>query len=233
MAFDMGIKAQRSSSETAVKVGSRATFPSQAANVLVYQHTHLCCAHIHHHMRIHPPDLPALFPSSGRLGESFLAMCCFLASERLYSFLLEGAVLVSPSHLAPPVSFWMYLFSSFPPPSSLLSLCLSLPPSATLPELTFAVRQPYYFVPQIPDQDSVFPCLSPHLSSPLFVFFLLPSPTHNSSPVMVPFLLVPLLFFSFFAASIEHNLIQSISRIPPSITPFSSLTVSRCLVQCF
>lgn len=104
MAFDMGIKAKRSSSETAVKVGSRATFPSQAANVLVYQHTHLRCAHVHHHMRIHPPDLPALFPSSGRLGISFLAMCCFLASERLYSFLLEGAVLVSPSlqpHLSP------------------------------------------------------------------------------------------------------------------------------------
>lgn len=41
MAFDLGIKAKLSQSETAVKVGSRATFLSQAVNVLVYKHTNL------------------------------------------------------------------------------------------------------------------------------------------------------------------------------------------------
>lgn len=33
-----------SSSGTAVKVGSRATFHCEAVNVLVYEHTHLCTA---------------------------------------------------------------------------------------------------------------------------------------------------------------------------------------------
>lgn len=34
-----GIKAKSSLRGSAVKVGSRATFPSQAVNVFVYQHT--------------------------------------------------------------------------------------------------------------------------------------------------------------------------------------------------
>lgn len=47
IAFDLGSKAKRSSSETAVKVGSRATFPSQAVNVLVYKHTHTLTYHMY------------------------------------------------------------------------------------------------------------------------------------------------------------------------------------------
>lgn len=119
MDFDLGIKAKLSSSEAAVKVASRATFPSQAVNVFVYKHT-FTHTRIHHHMRIRPPDLAALFPSSGRWGISFLAMCCFLASEILYSFFLKGAVMVFPSlqsHLS------LLLSSLFP--SSSLCVCFS------------------------------------------------------------------------------------------------------------
>lgn len=46
MAFDLKIKAKLGSSETAVKVGSRATFLSQAVNVSAFTHTHLC-AHVY------------------------------------------------------------------------------------------------------------------------------------------------------------------------------------------
>ncbi len=41
MAFDLGFRAKPCQSETAVKVGSRATFLSQAVNVLVFRLTHL------------------------------------------------------------------------------------------------------------------------------------------------------------------------------------------------
>lgn len=50
----------------------------------------------HAHMRIHLPDLADPFPCSGRWGihiffPSPRVMCCFLASQRLYYFVVGGS----------------------------------------------------------------------------------------------------------------------------------------------
>lgn len=125
IAFDLGSKAKRSSSETAVKVGSRATFPSQAVNVLVYKHTHTHIPHVYNIiLGFTLLTWRLCFPPVGN-GE-YLSWRCFLVSERLYSFLLEGTVMVSPSlqpHLSPSGCFFPLLSS---PPSSLLPVCVCL-----------------------------------------------------------------------------------------------------------
>lgn len=160
---------------------------SECVSVQAHTFTH---TRIRHHMRIHPPDLAALFPSSGRWGISFLAMCCFLASERLYSFLLEGAMMGKCLHHSSPTCLLLnvsplYLSSLFP--SSCISLCLalslSLSPSICYPPwadiccqaaLLFCSSGFWLGFPLF---------LSVSVPLPLFVclFFLQPSlPTNNS-----------------------------------------------------
>lgn len=108
-------------------------------NVLVYNTTQFTHTYIHRHMRIHPPDLAALFPCSGKWGISFLAMCCFLASERLCSFFLQGAVMGKSLHHSNPTCLLLNVsfspFSLLPLPFFLyvfVCLCLALSSSLHL-----------------------------------------------------------------------------------------------------
>lgn len=150
-------------------------------------------------MRIHPPDLAHPVPSSGRWGIFFLVMCCFLASEILYSLLVEGAV-VGKCLLSKTTSLILNVFLLFFLFSSWIFFCFSAllfcSPSYSLPELTFAVRQPYYFVLQTSDYKSFVSSLFFSIMVPLPFFDSLvslsipqTSPFSNVS-LLTPYLLV-------------------------------------------
>lgn len=133
------------------------------------------------------------FPCSGRWGISFLAMCCFLASERLCSFLLEGAAMgkclhqSNPTCLLPNVSFLLFVS---PPsslfPSSCISLCLSillsLSPSICYPPWADICCQAALLFCSSDFWLGFFRSLSFSLSwsLSLSVFFLLPSPANST-----------------------------------------------------
>lgn len=84
---------------------------NESVSVEAHKYTHTC---IHSHMRIHPPDLADLFPSSGRRGISFLEMLILSIKKRLCSFLVErrNDDEVSQS-FTPHLSYCAYFFPTF------------------------------------------------------------------------------------------------------------------------
>lgn len=121
---------------------------NESVSVEAHKYTHTC---IHSHMRIHPPDLADLFPSSGRRGISFLEMLILSIKKDCVPSLWKGEMMMKclnhshPTCLIVHISFLPFFV---PTPSSLPPVSFSLPlsyspmllPSASLPELTFAVR---------------------------------------------------------------------------------------------
>lgn len=119
----------------------------------------------------------------------------------------------SQPHLSPSGCFFSPFFLSSLLPSS--CVCVSLPPSATFPELTFAVRQPYYFVLQILIRILSFLCFSLSLSLSLSRSSSSGSPPQTTQSNNVSFLTRSVTFFVLsLPHSIENNLIQSISHYP-------------------
>lgn len=197
----------------------------------------------HTHMRIHPPDLADLFPSSGRWGIFFLVMCCFLASVRLYSLFVEGAPMGKClHHLQPHLSHLGWFFSS-------------------LFFLTFFLSSWIFFLPLCCSL-YLLPSLSWHLlsGSLIILFFRLliiillfffplsvfvPHPLSLSSSVLptgppsqtfqsnnISFLALSLTFSAL--CHIKFSIIQSTSpTIPSSIIPFSFqfVSVSLCVFK--
>lgn len=207
MFFDFRIKAELSYSETAVKVGWRATFLSQALNVVVCMHTNLH-TRIYPHMRIHPPDLAALFSLQWEMGNIFPGDVLLLSIRKIV-FVSPGGSSdgeVSPSvqpHLSPSKYFFSPLCPSSLFPSSCISLCLSillsLSPSICYPPWADICCQAAFLFCSSDFWLGFFRSLSFSLSWSLspFVFYLLPSPT-NSSVNNVSFLAF---FFTIFVLS--------------------------------
>lgn len=199
MVFDLGIKAELSlewnSSQGWLK-GNISQPGSECVDVEVHTLTHTC---IHPQMRFHPPDLAALFPSSGIQGISFLAMCCFLASERLYSFLLKETVMGKCLHLN--VSF--FLFPS-PPSFSLVFLSLSI---CSLSWHLLSGRLIILFFRFLIRILSLPLCLCP---CPCLFFlsssYPSPGPPPQTTPIMFSLLLF-LSLFMFFLCRIQFSII--------------------------
>lgn len=175
-------------------------------------------------MRIHPPDLAALFPSSGRWGISFLAMCCFLASERLYSFLLEGAMMGMCLHHSNPTCLLLDVsFLLFSSPPFFLCVCLSLS-LHLLPSLSWHLLSGSLIILFLRFLIRILSFLGP---SPSLCLSLLPPQTTHSNNVFLSRSFSHFFFFSVFLLphSIRHNLIQSISHYP--IFHYTSLISHR------
>lgn len=213
MAFDLGIKAKLSSSETAVKVGSRATFPSQAMNLLVYKQTRFTHTRIHHH-----EDSPS-WPGSSvsiqwEMGNIFSGDV-LLPSIRKIVFLppvgsSDGEVFPSlQPHLSPyECLFSPHFLSSLFFPSSCVSLScyFSLPLSLhLLPFLSWHLLSGsliilfFRFLIRILSFPLFLSVLIPHLSL-CFSSLRLALPHKQLSQIIFPFPLLLSLFCSFFAA---------------------------------
>lgn len=148
-------------------------------------------------------------------------MFCLLVSERLCSFFLEGTVMVSPSpqpHLSPsgcffplphPLYLCLYVCES-------VCLCVCLPPSATLPELTFAVSSALLFC------FSDFWLRFSHsfcFPASLVPFVVSPTSSSHSSQQTPPssnlsFTTCSLIFVLPVLCLIRHNLIYYMSHYP-------------------
>lgn len=182
-------------------------------------------------MRIHPPDLADLFPSSGRRGISFLEMLILSIKKRLCSFLVErrNDDEVSQS-FTPHLSYCAYFFptffcsySLFPssriflPTSFLFSYApaICFPPWADIccqAALLFCSSHFWLeFYRSLSFSPSWSLSLSLSLSSSVPPSGPPPQTSHSNNVSIPP---LSLTFFIPLPHSIQHNLIQSISHHP-------------------